>query len=282
MSGKLYLVATPIGNLGDISKRALDTLSDVDFIAAEDTRVTLNLLRHFGIHTPLVSYHEHNSAESGAKIAGRIESGETCALVTDAGMPAISDPGEELVVLCRSRGIEVLVIPGPSAVVSAVALSGISGGRFAFEGFLSINKTAREARLAELISETRAMVFYEAPHKLLRTLKDFYRVFGDRKISISRELTKIHEETRGTTLSESIEYYSENAPRGEFVIVLEGAKKERPAQDIESVIALGKKYIGEGLTTRDAARTASVESGVPKNLIYAALVKDSDTGTRQN
>ncbi len=209
MAGILYLVGTPIGNLGDLSPRALETLGSADFIAAEDTRVTMKLLNHFELKKPLVSYYEHNKAESGKKILERLLAGETCALVTDAGMPAISDPGEDLVRLCAENGVEVRVVPGPCALVSALALSGLSTGRFTFEGFLSVNKSARFEHLDALRTEKRTMIFYEAPHKLLATLRDMLEVLGDRRISLCRELTKIHEEALRTTLSGALEYYAE-------------------------------------------------------------------------
>ena len=246
MAGLLYLVGTPIGNLGDMSPRALETLESADFIAAEDTRVTLKLMNHFGIRKPLVSYYEHNRASSGERIAARLEAGETCALVTDAGMPAISDPGEDLVRLCRSRGIEVRVVPGPSSVVSAVALSGLPTGRFTFEGFLSVTKKSRFEHLNSLKSETRTMVFLEAPHKLKATLADMLTVFGDREISLSRELTKIHEETLSLTLSRACEIYEEQSPRGEYVLCVRGAEPGSetvpdPEEAVKAIVALRKE-----------------------------------------
>ena len=254
MAGLLYLVGTPIGNLGDMSPRALETLESADFIAAEDTRVTLKLMNHFGIRKPLVSYYEHNRASSGERIAARLEAGETCALVTDAGMPAISDPGEDLVRLCRSRGIEVRVVPGPSSVVSAVALSGLPTGRFTFEGFLSVTKKSRFEHLNSLKSETRTMVFLEAPHKLKATLADMLTVFGDREISLSRELTKIHEETLSLTLSRACEIYEEQSPRGEYVLCVRGAGPGSetvpdPEEAVKAIVALRK----EGLSLKEAS-----------------------------
>ena len=223
MSGTLYLVATPIGNLGDISPRAAEVFSSVDFIAAEDTRVTIKLLNHLNIKKPLVSYYEHNRAESGDKIVSRLLGGESCALVSDAGMPAISDPGEDLVRLCAENGIQVISIPGPCAAVCAMALSALPSGRFTFEGFLSTAKKSRFEHLEELKTEKRTMIFYEAPHKLRATLSDMLEYFGDRRISICRELTKLHEETLRFTLSEAVRYYEETTPKGEFVLVVEGA-----------------------------------------------------------
>ena len=218
IGGTLYLVATPIGNLSDISERALKTLSEVDFVAAEDTRNSGKLLSHFGISKPMVSYFEHNKRERGLVILERLKNGESCALVTDAGTPAISDPGEDLVVLCAENGVPVTSIPGCSAVVNALALSALPTGRFCFEGFLSTNKNERFSRLNEIKNDTRTTIFYEAPHKLQKTLDDIYEVFGERKISLCRELTKLNEEILRTTLAGAIEYYKENAPRGEYVL----------------------------------------------------------------
>ena len=233
MSGTLYLVATPIGNLGDFSPRAVETLETVDFIAAEDTRVSIKLLNHFEIKKPLVSYHEHNHITAGQAILARLLAGESCALVTDAGTPAVSDPGEDLVRLCAENDVEVLSIPGCCAAVNALAVSGLPTGRFTFEGFLTVNKKSRRERLESLKTEERTMIFHEAPHKLLTTLEDMTAVFGaDRRIALCRELTKLHEETRRCTLGEAIAYYNENTPKGEFVLVLAGAEppKERQCQ----------------------------------------------------
>ena len=224
MAGMLYLVPTPIGNLSDISPRCRQTLAEADFIAAEDTRVSLKLLNHLELKKSLVSYHEHNKAESGEKILARLLAGETCALVTDAGSPAISDPGEDLVRLCAEHGVTVCAIPGPCALVTALSISGLPTGRFTFEGFLSVNKKSRQEHLTCLKDETRTMIFYEAPHKLLATLQDLSAAFGaERRISLCRELTKLHEEVRRTTLGEAAAYYAENPPRGEFVLVVAGA-----------------------------------------------------------
>ncbi len=226
MSGALYLVGTPIGNLGDFSPRGVEALRAADFIAAEDTRVTLKLLNHFDIRKPMVSYYEHNKFASGDKILSRILDGETCALVTDAGMPAISDPGEDIVAMCARHQIDVFVIPGPSAVVSALALSGLPTGRFCFEGFLSVNKKSRAEHLESLAGERRTMIFYEAPHKLLRTLEDMYAAWGDRPIAVCRELTKLHEQTLRTTLSGAITHFQQTPPKGEFVLVVGGAPEQ--------------------------------------------------------
>ena len=274
MAGTLYLVGTPIGNLGDFSPRAIEIFKTVDFIAAEDTRVTMKLLNHFVIKKPLVSYYEHNRAESGEKIVARILMGENCALVSDAGMPAISDPGEDLVKLCAEHGIEVIVVPGPSAVVSALALSGLPTGRFTFEGFLSTAKKSRFEHLNDVKSEKRTMVFYEAPHKLLPTLRDMLSVFGDRRIAICRELTKLHEETIRTTLSAAVEMYTANPPRGEFVLVIEGAQEqEAPELTFEDAMAKLQKYREGGMTLKAASKICAEETGFSKNALYDAALK---------
>ena len=274
MAGTLYLVGTPIGNLGDFSPRAIEIFKTVDFIAAEDTRVTMKLLNHFVIKKPLVSYYEHNRAESGEKIVGRILLGENCALVSDAGMPAISDPGEDLVKLCAEHDIEVIVIPGPSAVVSALALSGLPTGRFTFEGFLSTAKKSRFEHLNDVKGEKRTMIFYEAPHKLLPTLRDMLSVFGDRRIAICRELTKLHEETIRTTLSAAVEMYTANPPRGEFVLVIEGAQEqEAPELTFEDALAKLRKYRDGGMTLKAASKICAEETGFSKNALYDAALK---------
>lgn len=274
MAGKLYLVGTPIGNLGDLSPRAAETLAAADFIAAEDTRVTLKLLNHFSIKKPLVSYYEHNRAESGEKIVARILAGETCALVSDAGMPAISDPGEELTRQCAENGIEVLVIPGPCAAVSALALSGLPTGRFTFEGFLSTAKKSRREHLDSLRDETRTMIFYEAPHKLSATLTDMEEVFGgNRRISLCRELTKLHEETWRTSLSEAAAYYNENTPRGEFVLIIEGAAENPTAEiTLEEAVAAVLKLRDSGMSLKDAAKKCARDTGFSKNALYDAAL----------
>lgn len=274
----LYLVATPIGNLGDISARALETLAAVDFIAAEDTRVTLKLLTHFGIKKPLVSYYEHNKSGSGRAITERLKNGEDAALVTDAGMPAISDPGEELVALCAETGIDVIIIPGPCAAVSALAMSGLPTGRFTFEGFLSTSAKSRREHLDELKSEQRTMIFYEAPHKLKKTLADMLEAFGDRRISLSREMTKLHEETIRTTLSRASELYDEKPPRGEYVLVIEGCKKPEISElSIPDALRLVRELQSQGLTLRDAVRQAAADTGISKNTLYsAALANNND------
>ncbi len=272
--GKLYLVATPIGNLGDISQRALDTLSQCDFIAAEDTRVTQKLLNRFEIKKPTVSYYEHNRAASGERIIQRILAGENCALVSDAGTPVISDPGFDLVQLCEASGIEVLTIPGPCAAISALTLSALPAGRFTFEGFLSVNKRQRSEHLAQLRDEKRTMVFYEAPHKLIYTLRDMLTAFGDRRISLCRELTKLHEETHRTTLAAAVEYYTENAPRGEFVLVVEGAPEVEPeCVTLEQGAILVLELYNSGTRMKDAAKQVSLDTGLNKNELYDAALK---------
>lgn len=272
VGGVLYLVATPIGNLSDISERAIKVLSEVDFIAAEDTRNTGKLLSHFGISKPMVSYFEHNKRERGLAIIERLKNGECCALVTDAGTPAISDPGEDLVRLCAENGVVVTSIPGCSAVVNALALSALPTGRFAFEGFLSTNKGERYERLNEIKADRRTTVFYEAPHKLIKTLEDLLNVFGDRKIALCRELTKINEEIIRTTIRGALELYSDTAPRGEFVLVIEGASVEDISnlafwRDM-SVLEHVEYYISQGIKKMDAIKNVAKDRGVPKNEIY--------------
>lgn len=275
MSGKLFVVGTPIGNLGDISPRALRTLEECDFIAAEDTRVTLKLLNHFEIKKPMISYFEHNRRQKGEVITERILSGENCAIVTDAGMPAVSDPGEDLVALCHEKGIPVSVVPGPSAFVAAIALSGLSVGRFTFEGFLSVSKVSRREHLEEVKREKRTMVFYEAPHKLSATLNDMYSCFGDRKIAIVREITKIHEEVIRTTLEEASEKYSEESLKGEIVLVIEGYKEqEKDLPTLEDAIIKAKSYIEEGMSASFAAKQAAKDTGIKKGDIYKALLEE--------
>lgn len=269
----LYVVGTPIGNMGDMSPRAVETLDSVDFIAAEDTRVTLKLLNHFGIKKPMVSYFEHNKHDKGERIIDRILAGENCAVVTDAGMPCISDPGEDLIRQCEQAGIRTVVVPGPSAVISALAVSGLETGRFTFEGFLSVNKKSRSEHLESLRSERRTMIFYEAPHKLPNTLKDLYDNFGDRRLTIARELTKLHEEIIRTTTSKAAEKYIEEPLKGEIVLILEG-KKESKTSDIspEEAVAYAKKLIEGGMRPTDAAKEAAAMAGLKKNDIYKELI----------
>ena len=278
MSAMLYLVPTPIGNLGDISQRCRETLEAADFIAAEDTRVTLKLLIHLGIKKSLVSYYEHNKAAQGSRIVERILGGETCALVSDAGSPAISDPGEDLVKQCAAAGIPVCAIPGPCAAITALSISGQATGRFCFEGFLSTAKKSRREHLESLKSEQRTMVFYEAPHKLLTTLSDMAEVFGgDRSLSLCRELTKLHEEVVRTTLSEALERYTENPPKGEFVLIVAGAKPEEKEIPSETDAAARlAELIAQGLSRKDAVKQTAKELGLSKNAVYEIALKDSE------
>ncbi len=274
MNMKLYVVGTPIGNLGDLSPRAIEVLSAVDFIAAEDTRVTVKLLNHFQIKKPMISYFEHNQRERGERILSRILAGEQCAIVTDAGMPCISDPGEDLVCLCRDHDVPVEVVPGPSAAIAALAVSGICTARFSFEGFLSTAKKTRTEHLDEIKENPRTLIFYEAPHKLAATLEDMLRVLGDRRISLARELTKLHEEVRRTTLSEAVRYYKENAPRGEFVLVVEGAaKRQEDRVPIEEAVALAQQLAAGGLSLSEAAKQAAAKTGHRKSEIYSLASK---------
>ena len=271
MFGTLYLCATPIGNLGDITPRCLETLKAADIIAAEDTRRTLQLLNHFGITKPLTSYHEHNKREKGGYIIELLKDGKNVALVSDAGTVAISDPGEDLVSLCIANDIPVSPIPGAVAAINALIISGLPTRRFAFEGFLSVNKRHRREHLDSVKSDTHTLIFYEAPHKLKGTLKDLYETFGDRKIALVRELTKIHEEAIRTTLSEAINLYEDTSPKGEFVLVIEGAKEieteENPLNNL-TVTEHVDKYIADGLSQKDAIKRVSLDRGVPKRDIY--------------
>lgn len=275
MAGMLYLVPTPIGNLSDISIRCRETLEQADFIAAEDTRVSLKLLNHLGIKKPLVSYFEHNKAQKGEMIVQRILAGETCALVSDAGSPAISDPGEELVKQCAVAGITVCAIPGPCAVITALSISGQATGRFCFEGFLSTAKKSRRDHLESLVNETRTMVFYEAPHKLLNTLEDMAAVFGtDRPISLCRELTKLHEEVIRTTLGGAIELYNQQPPKGEFVLVVAGAAPvEEKVATAEDAVARVKELMDGGMSRKDAIKQTAQELHLPKNVVYDAALE---------
>ena len=274
MAGMLYLVPTPIGNLGDISPRCRETLEKADFIAAEDTRVSLKLLNHLGIRKSLVSYHQHNQNQKGQGIVDRILAGETCALVSDAGSPAISDPGEELVKQCAQAGITVCAIPGPCALVTALSISGQSTGRFCFEGFLSTAKKSRMEHLESLRKETRTMIFYEAPHKLLSTLEDMEKVFGpQRPISLCRELTKLHEEVIRTTLSGALSLYTQQSPKGEFVLVVAGADpEEKPQATPEEAAAQVARLMEQGLSRKDAVKQTAEALGLPKNLVYDAAL----------
>ena len=279
MSAMLYLVPTPIGNLGDISARCRETLENADFIAAEDTRVTLKLLNHLGIKKSLVSYYEHNKATQGSRIVERILAGEVCALVSDAGSPAISDPGEDLVKQCAAAGIPVCAIPGPCAAITALSISGQATGRFCFEGFLSTAKKSRREHLDSLKKEQRTMIFYEAPHKLLATLADMAEVFGgDRPISLCRELTKLHEEVVRTTLTEAIARYTETPPKGEFVLILAGAPAEEKDTPSETdAIARVAQLMEQGLSRKDAVKQTAKELDLPKNVVYDLALKDTGT-----
>ena len=280
LGGMLYLVSTPIGNLADLSERALKVLGEVDFVACEDTRNTVRLLTHFGISRPLVSYHEHNKRERGEQLVARLLAGESCALVSDAGTPAISDPGEDLVALCAKSGVPVTAIPGCCASVTALTLSGLPTGRFCFEGFLPMDKKDRRARLEELKRETRTMLLHEAPHKLRTTLSELCEVLGaERRISLCRELTKRNEEILRVTLGEAVAYYEVNEPRGEYVLVIEGGdgmKEQAPAAALcllppaEHVA----HYEKEGMKRMDAIKAAAKDRGMPKNELYRILCEE--------
>lgn len=277
VGGTLYLVATPIGNLSDITERALKVMEEVDFIAAEDTRNTGKLLAFYGIQKSMVSYFEHNKRERGEIILSRLKNGESCALLTDAGTPAISDPGEDLVRLCAENDVPVTSIPGCSAVVNALALSALPTGRFCFEGFLSTNKNERSERLEEIKSDRRTTVFYEAPHKLKKTLADIMAVFGDRRIALCRELTKLNEEIMRTTLSAAISYYEEVEPRGEYVLVIEGASNEQLKEESffanMSVMEHLEHYVAMGMSKMDATKAVAKDRGVAKSVIYKEINK---------
>ena len=274
MSGKLYVVGTPIGNLSDFSERAKEVLKSVDFIAAEDTRVTTKLLNKFEFKKPLISYYEHNRRERGEIIIKRILDGENCAIVTDAGMPCISDPGQDLVYLCHENNIPVESVPGPTAFATALAISGMESGRFTFEGFLSTNKPSRKEHLDELRNETRTMIFYEAPHKLKATLKDMQKVFGDREIAIVKELTKIHENVMRTTLCGACEYFEKEDPRGEYVLIIAGAQKQKEKQPVtlEQAVEIAKDLVLKGVSVNEAAKTVASDTGIKKSLIYKELL----------
>jgi len=276
--GTLFVVGTPIGNLGDMTYRAVETLEKVDFICAEDTRVSAKLLNYFEIKTPLVSYHEHNAAQVGSGICDRIAAGENAAIVTDAGMPCISDPGELLVKMCAERGIKVEVVPGPSAVVSALAISGLGTKNFQFEGFLSVTKKQRNEHLAAVKNSTRTLIFYEAPHKLLNTLEDMLKFLGDRKISLCRELTKMHEEVIRTTLSQAVEMYREVKPKGEFVLVVEGANESElsKAETIDDALAQVRALVDKGMRGADACKEIAKATGFSKGELYTKLLEEKE------
>ena len=275
MSGILYLVATPIGNLNDMSVRGVETLRCADFIAAEDTRVTGKLLNRFELKKPTVSYHEHNKRASGEAILRRLLAGETCALVTDAGMPAISDPGEDLVRLCAAHGVEVIAVPGCCAAVTALAVSGLSSRRFCFEGFLPMEKKERTERLEALKTETRTSILYEAPHRLLRTLAELHDALGDRELAVCRELTKLHEETLRTTLSEALAHFEATPPKGEFVLVLSGAPEaDTPAVTEAEALEQVRALQAEGMRCKDACKQVAARTGLSKNALYALAIKE--------
>lgn len=275
----LYLCATPIGNLGDVSSRCIEVLNSVDMIAAEDTRHTLKLLNHFGISKPMTSYHEHNKREKGEYLISLLKEGKNIALVSDAGTPAISDPGEDLVKLCVENDLEVTSIPGPVAAINALILSGLSARRFSFEGFLSVTKRRKHEHLESLKNDTHTLIFYEAPHKLITTLSDMLEIFGDRKITLVRELTKIHEDIFRTTLSGALEYYSEKSPRGEYVIVVEGATETEADTQEQWWCDLSIKehvdeYIKRGENSKDAIKSAAKDRGLSKRDVYNEYHRD--------
>lgn len=273
MTGTLYLCATPIGNLGDISQRCIEVFNTVDLIAAEDTRRTVQLLNHLGISKPLTSYHEHNKREKGAYIISLLKDGKNVAQVSDAGTPAISDPGEDLVKLCIENDITVTSIPGPVAGINALILSGLPTGRFSFEGFLSVNKRNRKEHLDSVKNDTRTLIFYEAPHKLRTTLSDMAETFGqDRRIALVRELTKLHEEVVRTTLGEALSLYDERSPRGEYVLVVEGASVCDVTEEVWwenlSINEHVEKYINDGISSKDAIKKAATDRNLPKRDVY--------------
>ncbi|MDR0820983.1 MAG: 16S rRNA (cytidine(1402)-2'-O)-methyltransferase [Oscillospiraceae bacterium] len=276
---KLYIVGTPIGNLGDISSRALAVLNDVDFIAAEDTRVTAKLLAHFGIKKPLVSNHQHNARSRAEYLADRVQGGETCALVSDAGMPCISDPGEETVRVFADRGIPLEVIPCGSALTAALAVCGLDTSRFTFEGFLSVNKKQRAAHLDEIKAFKRTLVFYEAPHKLKRTLASFLDSLGDRNAALCRELTKIHEEVLRGRLSQLLALYETNEPRGEYVVIIEGNNDKPPPPTLSDAVDFANELVANGAKRADAAKTAAAEYGFHKSEIYSHINNNNDEDT---
>lgn len=273
MSGKLFVVGTPIGNLGDLSPRAVETLEKVDFIAAEDTRVTLRLLNHFGIKKEMISYFEHNKRERGEIICARIAAGEDCAIVTDAGMPAISDPGQDLVFLCHEMGITVESVPGPTAFATALAISGMNSGRFTFEGFLSVNKKSRREHLEEIKDEKRTLIFYEAPHKLPYTLHDLYSVLGDRKIAIVREITKLHEQVIRTSLKEANELYADGSLKGEIVLIIEGKPEIAECElTLEDAVGMARALVEKGMSVNNASKEIASQTPFKKGDIYKALL----------
>ena len=270
--GKLYIVGSPIGNLGDFSERAKETLNSVDLICAEDTRVTAVLTNKFGIKKPMISYHQHNAREKGEQILARLLEGESCAVITDAGMPCISDPGEEIVKLCAEHNIEVAAVPGPTAALTALAISGLPTKRFCFEGFLSVTKSIRKDHLQQLKPLPQTLIFYEAPHKLKNTLRDLLDNLGDRKISLCRELTKVHEEVIRGSISEMIALYEEKEPKGEYVLIVEGAKEEAPPQiTVEKAAEMARELIDKGMKASDACKQIASKTEFSKSEIYKAL-----------
>lgn len=276
MAGTLYIVGTPIGNLGDFSPRAVKTLEECDFIAAEDTRVTIKLLNHFGIKKPMVSYYEHNRNGSGSRIIERLLNGESCALVSDAGMPIISDPGEDLISLCHEHNINVCAVPGPSAFVTALALSGMSSGRFTFEGFLTVTKQNRKKHLEELVDEKRTMIFYEAPHKLPSTLCDMAEYFGDRKIALVKEITKIHENVERTTLFTARDKYKDASLKGEYVLIIEGKPEDEEEEiTLEVATEMALKLVNSGISKNEASKEIAKKTGLKKSDIYKSLQGDN-------
>jgi len=277
MAGKLFVVGTPIGNLGDMTPRAVQTLRDVDFIAAEDTRVTQKLLNHFEIKKHTISYHQHSQSAVSEQITERILAGENCAVVTDAGMPCISDPGEDLVRLCAERGVEIVVVPGPSAVVSALAVSGLLTSRFAFEGFLSTNRKNRLQHIESIKNDRHTLIFYEAPHKLITTLQDMQSVLGERRVALARELTKLHEEVIRTTFSGALELYREKSPRGEYVLVIEGAPEQAPTElTFEDAVGMVCSLVQDGESITNAAKQTAKETGYKKGDLYKAALEKAN------
>lgn len=279
MAGKLYLCATPIGNLEDITFRVLRTLKEVDLIAAEDTRNSIKLLNHFEIKTPMTSYHEFNKIEKAYQLVDRMREGKNIALITDAGTPGISDPGEDIVRICYEEGIEVTSLPGPAACITALTMSGLPTRRFAFEAFLPRDKKERAAVLKQLKNETRTMIIYEAPHHLIKTLEELFEILGDRKITVCRELTKRYEEKTLTTISECLNYYKENEPRGEYVLVIDGKtfkemeEEERKAWETMSLEEHMAMYEAQGTSHKEAMKLVAKDRGISKRDVYQALLE---------
>lgn len=279
MSGKLYLCATPIGNLEDMTYRVVRTLKEVDLIAAEDTRNSIKLLNHFEIKTPMTSYHEYNKIDKGHYLVGQLLEGKNIALITDAGTPGISDPGEELVAMCYEAGIEVTSLPGAAACITALTLSGLSTRRFAFEAFLPSDKKEKKKVLQELVNETRTLILYEAPHRLVRTLEELYQVLGDRRITVCRELTKKHETAFRTTLSQALEWYTQNEPKGECVLVVEGKDRKKLEQEEQkkweemSLEEHMEYYVQQGIDRKEAMKQVAKDRGISKRDVYQELLK---------